>query len=357
MKQVLFAAMIALVVSITVTPLLISWFARADIRQRIRENPTGRPPKPATPSMGGIAILIALWAGYLGAHLIGASDRPSGITASGLLVLGLATALGFVGFLDDLLEQRGRRSSALTRIGKALGQIAAAVVFGVLALRFPDNNGLTPASRHVSYVRDINTVSFGVVAFLTAVCVVVLAWSNAVKVTDGLDGLAAGSMTFALAAYVVVTVWQYANSCAVRPGLGCYDVRDPLDLAVVCASGGAACMGFLWWNSSPARITMGDTGAVGLGGMLAGLSITTRTELLSVVVGALYVAEIGSVALQIVVFRTTRNRLFKMAPFHHHFELSKWAETAVVVRFWVLSGIAAAFGLALFYGEYMMMVR
>jgi len=358
MKQVLFASMIALAVSITLTPLLIKWFARINVRQEIRvDGPASHQTKAGTPTMGGIAILIGMWAGYLGAHLIEVHNAASPrITASGLLVLGLATALGFVGFTDDLLKVRKRRNLGLTATGKFIGQIATALIFGVLALRFPNAAGLAPASRHVSYVRDINTVSFGLVSFLVAVCVVVVAWSNAVNITDGLDGLAAGSMSLALGAYVVITSWQYLNACATRPRIGCYDVRDPLDLAVVCAAGVAACMGFLWWNAAPARIFMGDTGSLALGGMLAGLSITTRTELLTVVVGALFVAEIASVLLQIVVFRTTRSRLFKMAPFHHHFELSKWAETTVIVRFWVLGGVAASVGLALFYGEYLHIV-
>lgn len=357
MNQVLFAAMIALAVSITLTPLLIRWFTRSDVGQEIRaEGPASHQAKRGTPTMGGIAILAGMWAGYLGAHLIGAHYHPPGISASGLLVLGLATALGAVGFVDDLLKVRRRRNLGLTAGGKFAGQIAAALIFGVLALRFPSSTGLTPASVHVSYVRDIDTVAFGLVAFLLVVSFLVVAWSNAVNITDGLDGLAAGSMGLALGAYVVVTSWQYINSCSTRPEIGCYDVRDPLDLAVVCAAGVASCVGFLWWNAAPARIFMGDTGSLALGGMLAGLSVTTRTELLTVVIGALFVAEIASVLLQIVVFRTTRSRLFKMAPFHHHFELSKWAETTVIIRFWILGGIAAAIGLMLFYGEYLHVV-
>ncbi|MFF3571404.1 phospho-N-acetylmuramoyl-pentapeptide-transferase [Nocardia jiangxiensis] len=357
MNQVLFAAMIALAVSITLTPLLIKWFTKSDVGQEIRaEGPASHQAKRGTPTMGGIAILVGMWAGYLGAHLIGVSNHPPGISASGLLVLGLSTALGAVGFIDDLLKVRRRHNLGLTAAGKFIGQIAAALIFGVLALRFPSSTGLTPASEHVSYVRDIDTVSFGLIAFLAVVSFLVVAWSNAVNITDGLDGLAAGSVGLALGAYVVVTSWQYINSCATRPEIGCYDVRDPLDLAVVCAAGVAACVGFLWWNAAPARIFMGDTGSLALGGMLAGLSITTRTELLTVVIGALFVAEIASVLLQIVVFRTTRSRLFKMAPFHHHFELSKWAETTVIIRFWILGASACAIGLMLFYGEYLHVV-
>jgi phospho-N-acetylmuramoyl-pentapeptide-transferase len=226
----------------------------------------------------------------------------------------------------------------------------------VLALQFRGAGGRTPASRHLSYVREINTVSMSVIIFLAFVCLVVVAWSNAVNLTDGLDGLAAGSMSLVLGAYVIITFWQYYHACEFKAEAGCYNVRDPLDLALVCAAGAAACVGFLWWNAAPAKIFMGDTGSLALGGLLAGLSITTRTELLMVVIGALFVAETVSVVLQVAVFRTTRNRLFKMAPFHHHFELSKWAETTVIIRFWLLAGIAAAVGLGLFYSEYLSQV-
>ncbi|MCP2318381.1 Phospho-N-acetylmuramoyl-pentapeptide-transferase [Nocardia amikacinitolerans] len=357
MNQILFSAMIALAVSIMVTPFLIKAFVTRQFGQEIRvDGPASHQAKRGTPTMGGIAIIAGLWAGYLGSHMIVVRDGVDGPSASALLVLGLATALGFVGFLDDSIKLRKRRNLGLTATGKYIGQLGAAVLFGVLALRFSDGAGLTPASRHISYVRDFTAMSLGVVGFLLVVCFLVVAWSNAVNITDGLDGLAAGSMSFALGAYVIITFWQYTNACATGAAPGCYEVRDPLDLAVVCASGVGACIGFLWWNAAPAKIFMGDTGSLALGGLLAGLSITTHTELLMAVVGALFCAEILSVLLQIVVFRTTGNRVFKMAPFHHHFELSKWAETTVIIRFWLLAGIAAAVGLMLFYGEYLAVV-
>ncbi|GAA5055322.1 phospho-N-acetylmuramoyl-pentapeptide-transferase [Nocardia callitridis] len=354
MRQILFAALIALAVSIMVTPLLIKLFAQRRFGQEIRvDGPQSHQSKRGTPTMGGIAILFGIWAGYLGSHLIGLDDDTEGVSASGLLVLGLATAMGVVGFVDDSIKIRNRRNLGLTATGKYIGQLGAAVVFGVLALRFPDSTGVTPTTRHMSYVREIPTVSFGVVVFLILVCLLVVAWSNAVNITDGLDGLAAGSMGLALGAYVIITFWQYTNACVTDPVAGCYNVRDPLDLALVCAAGAGACIGFLWWNAAPAKIFMGDTGSLALGGLLAGLSITTHTELLMVVVGGLFCAEILSVLLQIVVFRTTRGRLFKMAPFHHHFELSGWAETTVIIRFWLLGAVAAAAGLMLFYNEYL----
>ncbi|ATL66929.1 phospho-N-acetylmuramoyl-pentapeptide-transferase [Nocardia terpenica] len=357
MRQILFAAGIALAVSILLTPLLIRMFAKRGFGQEIRiDGPESHKAKRGTPTMGGVAILIGMWAGYWGSHLIGIGYRAEGPSASALLVLALATALGAVGFTDDFIKIRKQRNLGLTAAGKYIGQLTAAIVFGVLALRFPGAGQRTPASRHLSYVRDINTVSMSVIIFLAFVCLLVVAWSNAVNLTDGLDGLAAGSMSLVLGAYVIITFWQYYHACEVKAEAGCYNVRDPLDLALVCAAGAAACVGFLWWNAAPAKIFMGDTGSLALGGLLAGLSITTRTELLMVVIGALFVAEAASVVLQVAVFRTTRNRLFKMAPFHHHFELSKWAETTVIIRFWLLAGIASAVGLGLFYSEYLSQV-
>ncbi|MGH3521668.1 MAG: phospho-N-acetylmuramoyl-pentapeptide-transferase, partial [Mycobacterium sp.] len=171
--------------------------------------------------------------------------------------------------------------------------------------------------------------------------------------TDGLDGLAAGCMAMVTAAYVLITFWQYRNACATAPDLGCYNVRDPLDLAIIAAATAGACIGFLWWNAAPAKIFMGDTGSLALGGIIAGLSVTSRTEILAVVLGSLFVAEITSVVVQILAFRTTGRRVFRMAPFHHHFELAGWAETTVIIRFWLLTAISCGLGVALFYSEWL----
>ncbi|KAF0970489.1 Phospho-N-acetylmuramoyl-pentapeptide-transferase [Gordonia sp. YY1] len=359
--QILLAGAIAIAVSILLTPVLIKVFSRQGFGQEIRvEGPQSHQTKRGTPSMGGVAILAALWAGYFGSHLVGLfTDAGNGPTASGLLVLGLATALGIVGFLDDIIKIRKHRNLGLNKTAKSIGQFIAAILFGILVLQFRNDYGLTPASTHLSYVRDINAIGLGSVVFVIFCWLVVAAWSNAVNFTDGLDGLAAGSMAMVLGSYVLVTFFQFVNACAggAKPPsdipTGCYQVRDPLDLAIIAVAGGGACLGFLWWNAAPAKIFMGDTGSLALGGMLAGLSITTRTELLAVVIGALFVAEIMSVVIQIAFFRTTGRRVFRMAPFHHHFELGGWAETTVIIRFWLLTAIACALGLSLFYGEFL----
>ncbi len=354
MRLILVAVAISVMVSILLTPTLIRMFTRQGFGHQTREDgPPSHHAKRGTPSMGGVAILAGIWAGYLGSHLVGLALDGEGPTVSGLLVLGLATALGGVGFLDDLIKIRQARNLGLNKTAKTIGQISAAVLFGVLVLQFPNADGLTPGSNELSYVREIATVTLPPAVFVLFVVVVVSAWSNAVNFTDGLDGLAAGSMAMVSAAYVLITFWQYRNDCATAPGLGCYNVRDPLDLALIAASTAGACIGFLWWNAAPAKIFMGDTGSLALGGIIAGLSVTSRTEVLAVVLGALFVAEVTSVVLQIVAFRTTGRRVFRMAPFHHHFELVGWAETTVIIRFWLLTAIACGLGVSLFYSEWL----
>jgi phospho-N-acetylmuramoyl-pentapeptide-transferase len=354
MIQVLFAVGIALAVSIVLTPVLIRLFTRKGFGHEIREDgPASHQKKRGTPSMGGVAIIAGIWAGYLGAHVVALLTGGDGPQASGMLVMALATALGGVGFIDDFIKIRRARNLGLNKTAKTVGQLAAAVLFGLLVLQFRNSVNLTPGSDRLSYVREIATVTLGPVLFVLFVVVLVSAWSNAVNFTDGLDGLAAGSMAMVSGAYVLITFWQYRNACATHPGTGCYNVRDPLDLAMVAAATAGACIGFLWWNAAPAKIFMGDTGSLALGGVVAGLSVTSRTETLAVVLGALFVAEVTSVVVQILAFRTTGRRVFRMAPFHHHFELAGWAETTVIIRFWLLTAIACGLGVALFYSEWL----
>ncbi|MEO6084734.1 MAG: phospho-N-acetylmuramoyl-pentapeptide-transferase [Umezawaea sp.] len=357
MKSILIAAAIALLVSIMLTPYLIKVFSRQGFGQEIREEgPQSHKTKRGTPTMGGVAILIAMWAGYLGAHAVNAmSDSAQGQTpsASGLLVLMLTTSLGVVGFLDDFIKIRKQRNLGLNKTAKLVGQFVATIIFAILVMQFVNREGITPASVNLSFVRDIPVVSFGVVGFVVFCYAAISAWSNAVNLTDGLDGLAGGSSAMVFGTYVVISFWQFRYSCSNLPVAGCYDVRDPLDLALVAAAAMAGCIGFLWWNAAPAKIFMGDTGSLALGGLVAGLSITTKTELLMVVIGGLFVVEALSVVLQVAVFRSSRRRLFRMAPFHHHFELAGWAETTVIIRFWLLAGICCMLGLGLFYSEWL----
>jgi phospho-N-acetylmuramoyl-pentapeptide-transferase len=192
----------------------------------------------------------------------------------------------------------------------------------------------------------------GVVLFVAWAYVMIAATSNGVNLTDGLDGLASGASVMVFSAYVLIGTWQSNNSCQLRPGPQCYEVRDPRDLAVVAACLMGSCFGFLWWNAAPAKIFMGDTGSLALGGALAGLAILSRTELLLLLVAGLFVMITLSVIIQVSSYKLTGRRVFRMAPLQHHFELAGWGEVTIVIRFWIIAGLFVGFGLGVFYAEW-----
>ncbi len=360
MKTILIAALLGLLSSILCTPLVVRYFRKQGFGQEIRDDgPQTHMVKRGTPTMGGVAIMGATIVGYIAAHLIGSLRHDSGPTASGLLLLFLMLGAGGVGFLDDFIKLRHRRSLGLRARAKFLGQLLVALVFGAGAMMFRNRDGLTPASRHISYVRDISQISIGVIGFLLLAYLIITATTNAVNLTDGLDGLVAGSAAMVMGAYTLLTFIQFRSVCTGGQQVnGCYLVRDPQDLALVAAAAMGACFGFLWWNAKPAQIFMGDTGSMALGGLMAGLAILSRTELLLVVLGGLFAVITLSSVIQTVWFKYTRirtgtgKRVFRMAPFHHHFELGGWDEDTTIVRFWIVAGLAVAFGMGLFYAEF-----
>jgi len=359
-RTALAAALAALLFSILCTPLVVLFFRRRGFGQEIREDgPQSHLVKRGTPTMGGVAVVASTVFGYVVAHLVAWAQNGEGPTASGLLVLFLMVGLGGVGFLDDLIKLRRQRNLGLRARAKFAGQLAVAVVFIVLAMQYRNSRGLTPASTHLSYVRDIGEIGLGSIGFAVLAYLIITATSNAVNLTDGLDGLAAGAASMVFGAYTLISFLQARHLCttALSPS-GCYQVRDSRDLAIVAASAMSACFGFLWWNASPAKIFMGDTGSMALGGLMAGLAICTRTELLLVVLGGLFAVVTLSGIIQTGWFKFTRRRtgtgrrVFKMAPLHHHFELSGWDEVTIVVRFWIVAGVAVAFGVGLFYAAF-----
>jgi phospho-N-acetylmuramoyl-pentapeptide-transferase len=349
MRQLLLAGGLALVVSLLGTRVAIRFLVARGYGQLIRDDgPTSHHSKRGTPTMGGTVIIAAVLLGYGGAHLL----TLRGPTASGILLLFLMVGLGFVGFLDDFLKIRNQRSLGLRSRAKLAGQALVAVAFAVLALQFADAGGLTPASTAVSFTRDTALV-LGPALFVVWAYLMVAAASNGVNLTDGLDGLATGAAAITFAAYAIIGVWQFGQSCERADSAGCYQVRDPLDLAIIAAALTGACIGFLWWNTSPAKIFMGDTGSLALGGAMAGLAIMSRTELLLVLLGALFVVITVSVILQVGSFKLRGKRVFRMAPLQHHFELLGWAEVTIVVRFWIIAALGVAAGLGLFYAEWL----
>ncbi len=357
MKALLISGGLAMLLSLLGTPLFIRFLVKKQYGQFIRQDgPTAHFTKRGTPTMGGVVIIAATLLGWAGG-LIATGSAP---TASASLVLFLMTGLGIVGFLDDFISVSRQRSLGLSPWAKIVGQGLVGVTFAIGALQFPNALSRTPASTRISFIRDTGfDLSFagaglGLALFVVWANFLITAWSNAVNLTDGLDGLAAGVSLFVFGAYVLVGVWQNNQSCQVLASAGprCYETRDPLALAVVAAALTGALFGFLWWNASPAQIFMGDTGSLALGGALAGLSILTRTEVLAVIIGGLFVLEVLSDVIQIGFFKLTRRRVFKMAPLHHHFELSGWGEVTIVIRFWIIAGLAVMIGVGIFYAEW-----
>ena len=362
MIALLIGAGIALAFTLFLTPLFIRLFHKLKWGQFIRDDgPQSHHTKRGTPTMGGIVFILGAVVGYFVGHWV--AGEP--LTLSALLVIFLMVGLGLIGFIDDFMKTRKQRSLGLGGWSKVAGQVLVAGGFAALALNFPDANNLTPASSMVSFVRDIDWLDFAVlgvvlggIAFAIWVTIIIVSTSNGVNVADGLDGLATGASIFAISSYIFIGFWQNNQWCHLEnfdPDVHykCYEVRDPLDLAVIAAAICGSLIGFLWWNTSPAQIFMGDTGSLGLGGALAGLAIMTRTELLLILIGGLFLIVTGSVIVQRVYFKLTGGRrIFLMSPLHHHFELKGWAEITVVVRFWIISGLFVAVGVGLFYLEW-----
>lgn len=346
MKSILLASMISLAISLLGTPIAIRQLRRRGFGQLLREDFATlgggmHEQKRGTPTMGGIVIVLAISIAYAVTHLI---TRRLGW--AGLIVVGTMIAMGLVGFIDDAIKIRRQRSLGLNKTAKFLGQVLVAVGLAFAIMSQPDS------STALSFVRE-TTLALGPF-FIVWVVIMVTATSNGVNLTDGLDGLAAGSSAILFFGYLFIAFWQSRHLCGgVAPGPGCYNnIPDPLDLAVVAAAGVGACAGFLWWNAAPAKIFMGDTGSLALGGAFAALALLTSTQLLLVPMGGLFVLETTSVIVQVISFRAFGRRVFRMAPIHHHFELLGWPEITVIVRFWIVAGLATAFGLGLFYADF-----
>jgi phospho-N-acetylmuramoyl-pentapeptide-transferase len=353
-KTIIVTGAVSLILALFGTPVLIRLLRKHGYGQPIRvEGLKSNEIKRGTPTMGGIVVVLAAIIGYLLGHL--ATDDP--LTASGVLVLFAMTGLGVVGFADDFLKIFRQNSVGLRSGAKLTGQIIVGVVFAVLVLHFPDRFDLTPADAHLSFLRDFGP-ALGTIPFIIWIVILMAGASNAVNLTDGLDGLATGSTIVVLAAYVLIGIWQERNSCVPSPAPQCYQVRDGLDVAVVAAAVLGACLGFLWWNAHPAQIIMGDTGALALGGTLAALAVCTKTQLLLGILGGLFAIVTMSVIIQVSVFKMTRYRtghgirVFKIAPLHNHFEMVGWADTTIVMRFWLISALCVALGLGIFYAEW-----
>ena len=329
---------VALWVAVLTTPMLIRWLVKNNIGQQIREDgPQVHIAKAGTPTVGGIGIVAAVIIGYLCAHAV------PGVTfsRSGVLVMWSIVGAALIGFADDWIKVRHRRSLGLNKRAKFGAQIGLGVSFSLLAVYWAH------ASTTLSFTRyDSIGWHMGTGLWVVWATVITAAAANAVNLTAGLDGLAAGSATFAFACLSIIGYWQYRH-------FAIYHVFDALDLALAAVALAGACLGFLWWNAAPAKIFMGDTGSLAIGSGMAALCLLMNIDLLLVIIGGLFVIVTLSVVIQVISFRLFHRRVFLMAPIHHHFELMGWPETTVIVRFWILAGLFAALGLGIFYGDFL----
>ncbi len=336
MIRLLIAAGRSGAVSLVGTKFLIEWLTRHRIGQPIRDDgPDGHHTKAGTPTMGGAAIVAGAVSGYV------VSDFYNGIyTRTGIFVMLAILGAGLVGLIDDGIKVSRERNLGLNKGAKVVGLVSVAFGFAILMVVFTD------VHTRVGFTRwDSFNIDLGPVGWVFWAVFLILATANAVNLTDGLDGLAAGSSTLSFSAFTVIAFWAFRN-----PGI--YDIDHALDLAVVAVAMLGACVGFLWWNAAPAQIFMGDTGSLAIGTGLACLALATNTHLLLPIIGGLFVLETLSVIIQIAAFQSSGKRIFRMAPFHHHFELLGWPETTVIVRFWIIAGFLTAVALGIFYADF-----
>ena len=359
MIALIIGMLVALVVTMAGTPLLIRVVHRLHYGQYIRQDgPQSHLVKRGTPTLGGVVINLAVLLGWGCSALyryLYAGEVPSW---SALLVLFAMVSMGVLGFIDDFAKVRKKQSEGLTVKGKFFGQFVFATIYAVLSLIVPTKSGFPSAQPGMSFIEtpflsfEFAGRALAIVLFVIWVNLLLTAWTNAINLTDGLDGLAAGSSMIAFVGYAIIAFWEsYHIKGGTHEGFS-YAVSDPLDLTIIAVCAAVACCGFLWYNCNPAEVFMGDTGSLALGGLFAALSIATHTEFLAVILGGLFVIETCSDVIQVGYFKMTRRRVFKMAPIHHHFELCGWPETRVVVRFWMIELMFVLVALVIFYSDW-----
>ena len=331
MTRVLIAALVALIVSILVGPKFIDFLRRNEFGQHIREEgPQHHLGKQGTPTMGGLMILFAATIAFL---------PVSEYRLQALTVLFVTLACGAIGFLDDFTKLTHQRSLGLSGRWKLLLLAGVTVVVGIVS------HHLKLSTSVYLPIADISIpLSYGWYVFLF---VIIAGASNATNLADGVDGLAAGTGIIALFTFTAMEVVSY-----VRSGPPANRNLTSLDLAIIGAALIGAAIGFLWYNAFPAEVFMGDTGSMAFGGAIATFAIMTKTELLLILIGGIFVIEALSVMIQVFTFRYLGRRVFLMAPIHHHFEMKAWSETKIMVRFWIVAGILCAAGFALYYRYY-----
>jgi phospho-N-acetylmuramoyl-pentapeptide-transferase len=333
---------VGFLVALLVTPAWIHFLRKRSLGQHIREDgPATHYAKAGTPTMGGVVIVGSAVLGYLMGH-VGTSIN---FTRAGVLALSVTVASGLLGFFDDYVAIRNARNLGLNKRAKFIGQLIIAAIFALLAVYW------VHTSTNLSFTRfSLPGWNLTATGWILLAILVIVSSSNAVNLTDGLDGLAAGAGTFCFGVLAIIGYWQFRH-------FSIYRIHSALDLGLVAVALVGACLGFLWWNAAPARIIMGDTGALAIGTGLGALCLLMNLDLLLIVLGGLFVAETMSVILQVLSFRIFGRRIFRIAPFHHHFEQLGWPETTVLIRFWIIAGLCAMLGLGIFYGDFLKIAK
>ena len=333
MAKVLIAALVAMILAILAGPRFIAFLRKNEFGQHIREEgPEHHAEKQGTPTMGGLLIMAAASIAFI---------AVSRFTLPALTIFGTTLACGAIGFLDDFTKLRHSRSLGLSGRWKMLLLLAITVAVGFAAHH--------QQLRHDVYIPVIDTwVPLGPFWYIL-LFLIIAGFANGVNLTDGLDGLAAGTGIIALATLTAIAVTIFVRSGTATHGR----IENRLDVAYIGAAVVGGCIGFLWFNAFPAEVFMGDTGAMAIGGAIAAMAIMMKVEFLLLFIGGIFVIEALSVMLQVLSFKWWGRRIFLMAPIHHHFEMKAWAETKIMVRFWIVTGILCGAGFALFYKYYL----
>ena len=351
MIALIIGILVSLVVTIVGTPLLIRLVHKLHYGQYIRQDgPQSHQVKRGTPTLGGVVINLAIVCGWLASAIYRHIVSGEAFSLSAMLVLFAMLSMGVLGFIDDFAKVRKKQNEGLSVAGKFIGQFIFATLYAVLALIIPTRSGFPSAQAGMSFIEEpFFSFEFAgkivaTILFVIWVNFLMTAWTNAVNLTDGLDGLAIGPVMVAAATFGIISYLvghaNFANYLGVHfvPGTG--------EIAVFIAALIGGGLGFLWYNAPPAAVFMGDTGSLALGGALGAIAVCIKHEIVLAIVGGLFVVEALSVIIQVAYFKRTGRRVFLMAPIHHHFEKKGWAEPQIVIRFWIIAVILALIGLS-----------
>jgi len=336
MNWIFLAIIISGLISVFITIFLIKFQKKRNIGKSIRiDGPKSHSAKAGTPTMGGIAFLISATVSYIVVTLI-KYYRHNEFNMEGVFALSIFILCGIIGFIDDFIGFKKHRNLGLRGWVK-IGLLIAVCIYFILFSKFVLN---FPTTINIPFINHSYDIGYW---YYIIIILIILSTTNAVNLTDGLDGLAAGTSVIVLSVFIFIAFleWTILN------------IKADIDLAVLCGAVIAACVGFLWWNTSPAEIFMGDTGAFSLGGLIATMAILLKQEILLLIIGGIFVIEALSVIIQVIWYKSFKKRVFKMAPIHHHFELLGWPEVKVITRFWLICLFFAATGFSIYYLKFL----